>query len=129
VTFPLTYYPLALAALLVGEAPAVRRERRALSGPDLAIGGLAALFAVAFLYQVVVSLGHDIGELAQRPAFAVGGRLGIPYLLASHFFEHVLDSLFFALMTLSLAWRRPFEGTGTETGADPASGSVLRTSP
>lgn len=116
VTFPLTYYPLALAALLAGEAPAVRRERRALSGPDLAIGGLAALFAAAFLYQVVVSLGHDIGALAQQPSFAEGGRLDISYLLASHFFEHFLDSLFFTLVTLLLVWGRGKHGSG----ADPA---------
>lgn len=103
VTFPLTYYPLALALLLAGEAP-TRRERRAVSGTDLLIGALAALFAAGFLFQVAVSLRHDIGALAQQPAFAAGGRLGIPYLLASHFFEHVLDSLFFSLLTLLLAW-------------------------
>lgn len=123
VTFPLTYYPLALAALLAGEPPAVRRERRAVSWPDLAIGGLAALFAVAFLHQVVVSLGHDIGALAQQPSFAEGGRLGIPYLLASHFFEHFLDSLFFLLVTLLLVWAPP-----KQRNVD-GSGSVLRTAP
>jgi hypothetical protein len=124
VTFPLTYYPLALALLLAGEAP-TRREQRSVSGPDLLIGALAALFAAGFLFQVAVSLRHDIGALAQQPAFAAGGRLGIPYLLASHFFEHFLDSLFFALATLLLAWGCRIE----RSGADPASGFVPRTSP
>jgi hypothetical protein len=124
VTFPLTYYPLALAVLLSGEAEA-RRDRRAVSRPDLAIGALAALFAVAFAYQVVVSLGHDIGALAQQPSFAEGVRLGIPYLLASHFFEHCLDSVFFTLVTLLLVWGCRIE----RSGADPASGFVPRTSP
>ena len=119
VTFPLTYYPLALALLLGGEAP-TRRERRAVSGPDLLVGALAALFAAGFLFQVAVSLGHDIGALAQQPAFAAGGRLGIPYLLASHFFEHVLDSLFFALATLLLVWGGRIE----RSDADPASPSA-----
>ena len=116
VTFPLTYYPLALAVLLAGEAPR-RRERRAVSGPDLLIGALAVLFAAGFLFQVAVSLGHDIGALAQQPTFAAGGRLGIPYLLTSHVFEHVLDSLFFTLVTLLLVWGRGKHGSG----ADPAS--------
>jgi len=116
VTFPLTYYPLALAVLLAGEAPAPR-TRRAVRRSDLAIGALAVLFAVAFAYQAVVSLGHDIGALAQQPFFAEGGRLGIPYLLASHFFEHVLDSLFFTLVTLLLVWGC----RSVPSGVDPAS--------
>ena len=122
VTFPLTYYPLALAALLAGEPPAMRRERRALSGPDLAIGALAALFAAAFAHQVVVSLGHDIGALAQQPWFAEGGRLGIPYLLASHFFEHVLDSVFFTLVTLLLVRGCRSGPSGAEAGAEAEAG-------
>jgi hypothetical protein len=145
VTFPLTYYPLALAVLLSGEAP-LRRERPAVSAPNLLIGALAALFAAGFLFQVTVSLGHDIGALAQQPSFAEGGRLAIPYLLASHFFEHFLDSVFFTLVTLLLVWGC----RSVPSGADPASpmasgfasgyavtsrrdrsgsGSVLRTTP
>jgi hypothetical protein len=80
------------------------------------MGALAVLFAVAFAYQVVVSLGHDIGALAQQPSFAEGGRLGVPYLLASHFFEHVLDSLFFTLVTLLLVWGCRSVPSGAEAG-------------
>jgi len=119
VTFAVTYYPLALAVLLAGEAPAAR-ARRFGRGPDLLIAGLAALFVAGFVDQVVVSLGHDIGELAQQPAFAADGRLSIPYLLASHFFEHVLDSLFFLLVTVLLVWSAP-NRTRTDGDGHPAS--------
>ena len=121
VTFPLTYYPLALAVLLAGE-PRGRSTRRAASAADLLIAALAALFAVGFIAQVVVSLGHDIGELAQQPAFAPGGRLGIPYLLASHFFEHVLDSVFFTLVTLLLVRGCRSGPSGAEAGAEAEAG-------
>ena len=43
-----------------------------------------------------------IGELAQKPPFARTGALGVPYLLASHNFEHVLDTIYFTLVTLLL---------------------------
>jgi hypothetical protein len=121
VTFPLTYYPLPLAVLLVGEAP-MRKGRREVGGPDLLIGILAAVFAAGFLFQVAVSLGHDIGALAQRPSFAAGGRLGIPYLLASHFFEHCLDSLFFTLVTLLLVWGRGSASSDANPASPMASG-------
>ena len=103
VTFSLTYYPIPLAVLLALEAPA--RERSPLRRcPDLVIAAALVACAVGVGIQVAVSLSHDIGTLAQRPEFARGGRLSISYLLASHAFEHVLDSLFFALLTLLLAW-------------------------
>lgn len=104
-TFPVTYYPIPLAFLLAAEgrvaAPAPRSRRL-----DAVVLLLLAAFAAAFAYQAVVPLAGGIGELAQRPTFAHGGRLSIPYLLASHAFEHVLDSVFFTLLTLLLAWRR-----------------------
>ena len=104
-TFPLTYYPIPLAVLLAGEPPDPER-RRGHSRAELLLVAALAVFAVGFAYQVVVSLSHDIGTLAQRPDFARGGGLTIPYLLASHAFEHVLDTIFFSLLTLRLAWRR-----------------------
>jgi hypothetical protein len=103
VTFPLTYYPIPLAILLAAEA-----RSRSAAPTDRRVDALAVLlllvFALGFSYQVVVSLTHDIGSLAQKPEFAKGGELGIPYLLASHFFEHFLDSIYFALLVLLLVW-------------------------
>jgi hypothetical protein len=108
-TFPLTYYPIPLAVLLWRERPLAEHpvSRRL---PEAVIATAAVVFVVGFLVQVRVSLANHVGSLAQRPAFARGGELSIPYLLASHYFEHVLDSIFFALLTLLLvAWasRRP----------------------
>jgi hypothetical protein len=111
VTFPLTYYPLPLAVLLARE-PAAHGGVTPATRVAWLMAGLLLIFAAGFGYQVIAALGHDIGALAQRPDFAVGGRLGIPYLLASHAFEHLLDSIFFALVTLLLVWRA--RGTGTE---------------
>lgn len=113
VTFPLTYYPIPLAILLVREPPARHRERRR-ARPGWPLVAAAVVFTVGFSYQVAVSLSHDIGELAQRPDFARGGRLDVPYLLASHSFEHVLDSVFFALLTVLLVWCAGAVGTDAE---------------
>jgi hypothetical protein len=43
-----------------------------------------------------------IGQLAQTPPFAKAGTLSVPYLLASHYFEHLLDTIYFTLLTLLL---------------------------
>jgi hypothetical protein len=98
-TFPLTYYPLPLATLLMAEETRPR-DRRTHGRLDLVPALALVLFLAGFCYQVVVSLAHDVGSLAQRPDFAHGGELSILYLLAAHYFEHFLDSIFFALLTL-----------------------------
>ncbi len=100
-TFPLTYYPLPMALLLAWEQPAGVRRGPA-TGADLALAVAAVLLVIGFGYQVVVSLANDVGSLAQHPGFARDGELSIAYLLGSHYFEHVLDSLFFALLTILL---------------------------
>lgn len=98
-TFPLLYYPIPLAVWL--EATPRRRPRAI---PDRAtvcvLGVLALLFAVGLAVQVGVSLAVGVDTMSQRPAFAGGEPLGVPYLLASHFFEHVLDAAFFVLLAL-----------------------------
>ncbi len=60
-------------------------------------------YAVSYLYlawyhRTPFLLEHGVGDLTQRPDFARDGGLSVPYLLASHFFEHFLDSLFFAAL-------------------------------
>ena len=100
-TFPLTYYPLAMAALLAAERPAWP-PRRADSGANRMVIAAAAVFLIGFGYQVTVSLANDVGSMAQRPEFAGGNQLSIAYLLSSHYYEHLLDSLFFALLTIFL---------------------------
>ncbi len=98
-TFPLTYYPLPLAALLVADRGRAN-SRQKTNGCDLGVALAGLLFVAGLSYQVAVSLAHDVGSMAQHPGFARGGRLTVPYLLASHYFEHFLDSIFFALLTL-----------------------------
>ena len=63
---------------------------------------LTVLFLLGLFYQSYISLAAGIGELAQKPYFAKNGKLGIPYLLASHYFEHFLDTVYFTLLCLVL---------------------------
>jgi hypothetical protein len=102
-TFPLVFYPIPLAILLAAEPRSGTEDGQSRPAETLMIG-LLLVFCIGFSYQVTVSLAHDIGTLAQRPDFAKGGELGVPYLLASHYFEHVLDSIYFGLLTLLLVW-------------------------
>lgn len=106
-TFPLLYYPIPLVVWLEGLAPT--RPRR-LQDRRLSwlLAALVLAFTVGFAVQVVVSLTAGIDTMAQRPPFAGDRPLGIPYLLATHYFEHVLDATFFVLVTLLLEglWRR-----------------------
>ena len=71
----------------------------------LLVFSLMAIIGV--VYQISASLMAGIGDIAQKPSFAHGGKLTIPYLLASHYFEHVLDSIFFTLLTLFLVYSAP----------------------
>lgn len=104
-TFPLTYFPLPLAWWFTAEnaAPGFRWNRALV----MTVLPIALTFTGIMGYEVIVPLNHGIGDLAQQPAFAHDGGLSIPYLLASHFFEHFLDTIFFALMCLLLMPSRP----------------------
>lgn len=104
-TFPVTYFPLPLYLILRGEKQ--KRGggyRRGKQNTNLkyAIACLAILFLLGLFYQSYISLTEGIGNLAQKPDFAKCGKLGIPYLLASHYFEHFLDTIYFSLLCLLL---------------------------
>ncbi|MBI5058199.1 hypothetical protein HZB60_00280 [candidate division KSB1 bacterium] len=98
-TFPLTFFPLPLYFLHrrrePGNTTSVRDSRR---WKLLAL--CLALFGVGLVYQVQHSLSAGVSEIAQHPAFAGSAGLSIPYLLASHYFEHVLDTVYFTLVSL-----------------------------
>jgi hypothetical protein len=102
-TFPLTYYPLALF-LLMREDSSGRSSRWPFKDKRLAafVAAISALALAGIAYQCYLPLATGIGELAQKPLFAEGGNLGISYLLASHYFEHFLDTIYFALLSLLL---------------------------
>jgi len=101
-TFPVTYFPIVLFFFLKKEpsseavSPLQKKRQQRL------IPGLFCIFLLGLGYQVIVSLSAGIGTLAQKPSFARDGNLGILYLLSSHFFEHVLDMIYFILLCLLL---------------------------
>jgi hypothetical protein len=103
-TFPITYFPIPLYFFLKRE----RREDPQGTSKEIArfnyfiLSITAALLAILF-YQIYTPLKEGIGNLAQKPAFAKGGKLDIPYLLSFHYFEHLLDSIYFAMACL-LFW-------------------------
>jgi hypothetical protein len=100
-TFTITYFPLPLSLLAFGpsgEVPPPQHSRR----DSVWIVVLLGVTAAAFVYQCYVPLTAGIGDQAQKPPFAKSGSLSVPYLLASHYFEHVLDTIYFTLLALLL---------------------------
>jgi len=117
-TFPLTYFPLPLYLMLRNEVTnasvADHGSRKALM-VLMVVMGIFLLMALS--YQCFLPLSVGIGELAQKPAFAKNGKLGIAYLLASHYFEHFLDSIYFTLACLILlGWSSKKHGSFTIPG-------------
>jgi hypothetical protein len=111
-TFPLTIFPLPLFFLMRGISREPNPEASNKRRTPTAIIFLLIIGIAAVIYQCYVPLSVGIGQLAQKPAFAGQGTLSVPYLLASHYFEHVLDSVYFTLLTLlvwSVAARRPLQ--------------------
>jgi hypothetical protein len=102
-TFPVTYFPIPLYFILKREKSSFRssgeKKHRVLK---VFLVIFSVIFLAGLLYAVWTALSGGIGELAQKPAFAHGGQLGIPYLLASHYFEHFLDTVYFSLLSLLL---------------------------
>jgi len=102
VTFPLTFFPIPLAFWFA------KHSSDRSSFPLAARRPLLILFALAIpllLVQIWIPLTVGIGELAQKPNFA-DTPLPIKYLLASHYFEHVLDTIFFTMVCLAIIpWR------------------------
>jgi hypothetical protein len=102
-TFPVTYFPIPLYFILRRETrvggSTNRRQNRNL---ECIIACLAIVFLLGLFYQSYVALTEGIENIAQKPDFTKGGKLGVPYLLASHYFEHFLDTIYFALLCLLL---------------------------
>lgn len=120
-TFPVLYYPVPLAVWL---AAAERRRPRELPdrGALRVLALLAVLVAVGVGIQAWISLAVGIDTMSQRPAFAGGEPLGIPYLLASHYFEHVLDAAFFVLVALLADALRRRHAARRPDGRNPSRG-------
>lgn len=97
-TFPLVFFPLPLALWLAGTQPETSRRSQNLP-KGIAVLLLAALPLLTV--QVLIPLQAGIDNLAQQPDFARDG-LSINYLLASHYFEHVLDTIFFTLLCFAI---------------------------
>ncbi|NMC36089.1 hypothetical protein GYA49_03505 [Candidatus Beckwithbacteria bacterium] len=99
-TFPLTYFPIPLYFYIRNEAKAKNQVK--LNKVTLIIILLFFIGFLGILYQAVISLHSDVGSIAQKPDFAKNGELSIIYLLASHYFEHFLDTIYFTLLSLLL---------------------------
>ena len=95
-TYPLTGIPIALAAVALTES-----YLSGVAGYVVTIRPMSLLLIGSGVAMVLVQLlllrRVSISSIAQRPAFAPQG-LSIPYLLASHVFEHFLDFLFISLL-------------------------------
>jgi hypothetical protein len=104
--FPLMVLPWTLATVYFCEqdlrsAPASPPPQFHLSRAILWQLSTMTFILFAFLaWHIVLALSQDIGEMAQKPPFARGGRLSIQYLLAFHYFEHVLDYVFVIPLTI-----------------------------
>ncbi|MCB9357897.1 MAG: hypothetical protein H6506_02170 [Calditrichaeota bacterium] len=97
-TFPLIFFPIPLAFWLANV------PLRDGGFPRKLIFPLIVLLIIALpllAYQVFLPLSRGISSLAQHPSFS-HDPLPIPYLLASHFFEHVLDTVYFSLVSFAL---------------------------
>jgi hypothetical protein len=102
-TFPVTYFPLPLFFFLRRDRnKQISDESTKNRNLEYIIVLAAALFLVGLFYQSYIPLAEGIGNLAQKPEFAKGGKLGISYLLASHYFEHFLDTIYFTLLSMLL---------------------------
>lgn len=105
-TFPVTYYPIPLYFMIKDNRKDASNQKNTnwgkLKSVKICFVIVLSIFVAAFAYQSYIPLTEGIGELAQKPAFARGGKLGIPYLLAAHYFEHFLDSIYFSLFCLLL---------------------------
>ncbi len=97
-TFPLTFFPIPAAFWLATEFPADAQLPAAVRRLVLGLLGLALPLLA---YQTILPLQAGLQTLAQQPAFA-SDSLPIPYLLASHYFEHVLDTVYFTLVCFAL---------------------------
>ena len=98
-TFPVTYFPITLYFFIKKEEPAKLKESRKFR---ILLLVLMIFFALGLIYQSYIPLTKGISSIAQRPFFAKGRSLGIPYLLASHYFEHFLDTVYFTLFCIFL---------------------------
>jgi len=97
-TYPLTTVPAGLGAiLLVCNVQNVKYGVFTVSLFPVVIFVIAVVF---FLVQLIILRKTDVKVLSQKPAFAPNG-LPVPYLLASHVFEHTTDIIFIAIITPS----------------------------
>jgi hypothetical protein len=95
-TYPLTGIPIALAAVALTESYLSGAAGYVVTMRPMSLLMIASGVALV-LMQLVLLRRVNISSIAQRPAFAPRG-LSIPYLLASHVFEHFLDFTFIALV-------------------------------
>ena len=94
-TFTITYFPLCYYLFAQYESDNISKP------PSRFLISMLLLVTLAILvYQAYYPLTTGIENLSQQPQFTRGRPLSIPYLLASHYFEHFIDSIFFVLFSM-----------------------------
>lgn len=99
-TFPLTYFPIPLYFILKRECQLTTTQNT--KTINIWILFIAMIFIIGLCYQSFSIISAGIGETAQQPSFARNGKLPIIYLLSSHYFEHILDTIYFSLISTIL---------------------------
>ena len=105
-TFPLTYFPIPLYFIFGASPKSTIGNQQPTDRTKIVLLMATLIFLILMSLQVISPLQEGIGKLAQKPDFAKMGKLNISYLLASHYFEHFLDSIFFTLLVLLLLTKK-----------------------
>lgn len=93
-TFPFTYFPIPLYLL-------VRRSNGVVRTLHIRAIFLTALVTcIVLAYQLTIALRANVHTLSQQPSFTNGDSLPTSYLLASHYFEHVTDTIYFTCFVI-----------------------------
>jgi hypothetical protein len=77
---------------------------------------------IGVAYQAITVISAGISDTAQKPSFAHGQGLSIAYLLSAHYFEHVLDSIYFLLLAIFLYHIGVYRFCGKKTSLSLAEG-------
>lgn len=109
-TFPVTYFPLLMLFAYDFRNFSFSIDLKAPRQTRMFVMITTVIFAILFLYQAILPLREGIENLAQKPSFAKGEGLPVFYLLASHYFEHFADTIFFTILGLIFYYKQNKKG-------------------
>jgi hypothetical protein len=94
-TYPLTAVPAGFGAILWAHYHYFPDGIHDITVPLWSVG-LFVIAVILLVWQLVALRRVDVMAMSQKPSFAPQG-LSVPYLLASHVFEHTADMVFIAV--------------------------------